>query len=156
MTAHVLSLKTLVDLGWLVFLLLVFRYFWRARRVTGQTKHWVKTRGRVTQCEWAVHGHSIWPKIEYIYQIDDKDVTGEYLFLDTVHNDPNSKYARNMAYKVANAYKNNEDIDVYYNPDRPEEAVLDTTIPRKLNLILVFTATLIILHLVITALRLFR
>lgn len=156
MTAHVLSLKTLVDLGWLVFLLLVFRYFWRARRVTGQTKHWVKTRGRVTQCEWAVQGHSIWPKIEYIYQIDDNDVTGEYLFLDTVHNDPNSKYARNMAYKVANAYKNNEDIDVYYNPDKPEEAVLDTTIPRKLNLILVFTATLIILHLVITGLRLFR
>ena len=156
MLAHWLSLKTLVDLGWLLFLFLVFRYFWRARKVTLQTKHWVKTRGRITQCEWTVHGHTMWPRVEYIYQIDDHDVTGQYLFLDTVHNDPNSKYARNIAYKVANAYKNNEDIDIYYNPDKPDEAVLDTTVPRKLNLILVFTVTLVIIHLVLLALRISR
>ena len=69
---------------------------------------------------------------------------------------PVKTYARNMAYKVANAYKNNEDIDIYYNPDKPEEAVLDTSVPRKLNLILVFTVSLIIIHVVIMVLRIFR
>lgn len=154
MAAQTLFWKILVDVIWLLFLLVIFVYFWRARQLTQQTKYWVKTRGRITRIEWAVEGRSVWPKIEYIFQIDDHDVTGEYLFLDMVHNDPYSKYARNIAYKVAYAYKNNEDIDVYYNPDKPEEAVLDTTIPRKLNLILGFVILLIFLHLVMMALRL--
>ena len=149
MRAHLLSWQNLLDLGWLLFLLLVFWHFWRARQLTLQTKFWVKTRGRVTHCEWTICGHSIWPKINYSYQVGERDYTGEYFFLDTAHNDPNSKYARLIAYKAANAYKQNEDIDVYYDPDRPEQAVLDTTIPRKINLILGFIAVLIVLHVII-------
>lgn len=155
MVAHIVYSKHLLDWGWLLFLLLVFWYFWRSRQVTVKTKFWVKTRGRITHCEWMICEHIMWPKIEYIYQVGERDHTGEYLFLDTVHNDPNSQYARHLAYKVAIAYKENEDIDVYYDPNKPEQAVLDTTVPGKLNLILVFIAALIVLHLVIMVLRVF-
>ena len=77
------------------------------------------------------------------------------MFIDTTHNDPNSAYARRVAYQAVDAYKKDEYIDVYYNPDRPEQAVLDRTVPRKLNLILCFIAALIMLHLVITISRVF-
>ncbi len=153
MIAHVMYGKNLVDLGWLIFLLLVFWYFWRGRQVTMQTKSWVKTKGKIAHCEWEICGHIMWPKIEYIYQVCEQDYTGEYLFLDTVHNDFNGQYARHIAYKVAIAYKENEDIDVYYDPGSPEHAVLDTTVPKKLNLILCLIATLIALHLGIMALH---
>ncbi len=146
MTAHWIPWHRLLDLGWLLFLLFVFRYFWRARQVTLQTKNWVKTQGRITKFEWITQGHRIWPKIEYVYQVDDSDFTGESLFLDTTHNDFNSAHARMIAYQVAIAYKNNEAIDVYYNPDKPEQAVLDRIVPRKLHMILSVIAALIVLH----------
>ena len=151
MKMYLFSWQNLFDLGWLLFLLLMFWYFWRVRQFTLQTRYWVKTRGRVTRCEWTTSGHRVWPKIEYIYQVGERDYTGEYLFFDTEHNDPNSAYSRLVAYKVVNAYTKNEDVDVYYNPDRPEQAVLDTTIPRKINVALGFIAALVVLHVIIKA-----
>lgn len=153
MIAQAVYSQNLLDLAWLLFLLLMFWYFWRGRQLTLKTKSWIKTRGRITRCEWLISGHSMWPKIEYIYQVGETDHTGNYLFLDTVHNEPNSEYARHLAYKVAIAFKENTDIDVYFDPEKPEHAVLDTTVPRKLNLILLFIATLIVLHLAIVVLR---
>ena len=155
MTTELMSWRSLLDLGWLLFLLLVLYYFWCARRVTLQTRTWSKTHGRVTQCAWVTYDHSLWPKIEYIYQVGDRDFTGEHFFIDTVHNDPSSVFARKLAYQVVSAYKKNEDIDVYFDPDNPENAVLDRTVPRKLNLILSFIVGLIVLHLVITISRFF-
>ena len=92
-------------------------------------------------------GHSIWPKIEYTYQVHDQDLIGEYLFLDTSHNNPNSKYSRLVAYKAAVAFKENSEIDVYYNPNNPEQSALDVTIPIKLNIILCLISVLIVIHL---------
>ena len=85
MTTELMSWRSLLDLGWLLFLLLVLYYFWCARRVTLQTRTWSKTHGRVTQCAWVTYDHSLWPKIEYIYQVGDRDFTGEHFFIDTVH-----------------------------------------------------------------------
>jgi hypothetical protein len=149
MTTHGVSGQTLLDLGWLFFLSVVFLYFWRGRQVTAQTKYWVETQGQITEFEWVTQGRHIWPKVQYMYSVGEIDFIGEHLFLDTTHNDPHSKYAREMTYKVANAYKNNENISVYYNPDNPQESVLDTTIPRKINLILMFIAVLIFVHIIV-------
>ncbi|KGP62931.1 hypothetical protein EP47_09885 [Legionella norrlandica] len=135
-----------LDLGWLCFLLILFRYFWRRRRDLREAQSWLKAKGHITRCEWIKVGHSVWPKIEYIYQVYDKDLTGEYLFLDTSLNTPNSKYSRNIAYQVAMAFKDNSEIDVYYNPNRPEQSALDVAIPKKLTFILVLIITLILLH----------
>jgi len=138
------------DLAWLLFLLMVFIYFCHVRSKIRQLLDWHKTSGKITACEWSYEGHRLWPKIEYNYKVNDIEYTGEHLFFDTAHNDPNSLYARTIAYKVADAYKNDKELDVYYDLQHPENAVLDRTIPRKINLIIIFIAGLIALHLVIS------
>lgn len=139
--------RLMIDLGWLFFLLLLFRHFWQDRQGLIGAKYWLITKGHITSCEWTKIGHSVWPKIEYSYQVCGKELTGEYLFLDTAHNNPNSKYSRNIAYKVAVAFKEDEDIDVYYNPSDPNQSALDVTMPIKLNIILILIGTVIVIHL---------
>lgn len=139
--------RWVLDLGWLVILLILLHHFWRDRKVLAQAQFWLKTKGRIIDCEWTQVGHSVWPKIKYSYQVYDKDLEGEYLFLDTAHNSPNSKYARLIAYNAAVAFKEDKEIDIYYNPNNPEQSALDVTMPKKLNVILILIGTLIIVHL---------
>ena len=130
-----MSWRGLLDILWLLFLLSMVWHFWRERQLLTQTKFWLITKGRITSFEWTKVGPRLWPRIEYRYQVFDKDFQGEYLFLDTSHNNPNSKYARQVAYRAAMAYENDEEIDVYYNPNNPYQAVLDT-LSNKINLII--------------------
>lgn len=136
-----------LDIGWFLFLLLLLRHFWQDRQRLLESQGWLLTKGRITQLEWTRHGHSLWPKIEYAYQVNERDYIGEYLFLDTSHNSPHSQYSRQVAYRVAMAYKHNQDIDVYYNPSDPRQSVLDVAIPKKLNAILCLLLLLIFFHL---------
>ncbi len=145
--------RLLLDFGWLIFLLILFTHFWRDRSVLSQAKSWLKVKGHITVCEWTKVGHSVWPKIEYSYQVHDKDLTGEYLFLDTAHNNPNSKYSRSIAYKAAVAFAEGTEIDVYYNPNHPDQSALDVTMPIKLNIILFLIGMLTLLHLGLMAWR---
>jgi hypothetical protein len=147
--------RWVLDLGWLSFLLLLLRHFWCSRLVLVQSKSWLKVKGHITRCDWTKVGHSLWPKIEYTYQVQDKELIGEYLFLDTSHNNPHSKYSRLVAYKAAMAFKENSEIDVYYNPNDPEQSALDVTIPVKLNFILIFIGSLIIFHIGFIVYRIF-
>lgn len=149
------SWQTLLDFGWLVFLLLVFKQFWMSRQRTCQTKKWNKTEGRVTKCEWVNYRHSLWPQIEYVYQVGERDFTGDRIFGDMAHHTPTSLRARQLAYRIACAYQENSTIEVYYNPSQPEQSVLDTTIPRKLRIILWVLSILIVAHLTLSLLRIF-
>nr|WP_043873677.1 DUF3592 domain-containing protein [Legionella massiliensis] len=149
-----MSWRGVLDFAWLFFLLFMLWYFWRDRQFLAQSKYWLITKGRITLFEWTQEGPRLWPKIQYTYQVFDKDFYSEYLFLDTSHNNPNSKYARNIAYRAAMAYEDDVDIDVFYNPNNPQQAALDITIPRKLNLIIALLLILIILHLVVVTERL--
>lgn len=145
----------LLDILWLLFLFITLTYFWRDRKKLLDTRNWLKTKGNVISCEWTQDGHQIWPKIEYRYQSNEKDYIGEYLFLDTSHNNPNSAYARKIAYKAAMSYEKNQDLDVYYNPIQPEQSALDITIPRKLNVIIGLLIFLILIHLAVILYRIF-
>jgi Protein of unknown function (DUF3592) len=149
-----MSWRGLLDVVWLLFLLSMLWYFWRERHILAQTQFWLITKGRITQFEWTGEGYQLWPKIEYTYQVLNQDFRGEYLFLDTSLNNPNSKYARKVAYRAAVAYEKDAEIDVFYNPNDPQQAALDISIPPKLNLIIVLLVVLIILHLVIVIGRL--
>lgn len=149
-----MSWQGLLDVIWLLFLLLMLWHFWRDRQALKQAQFWLLTKGRITQFAWTREGHRLWPKISYTYQVFDKDFQGEYLFLDTSHNSPNSQYARKVAYRAAMAYEKDKDIDVYYNPNNPQQAVLDITMPRKLNIIIGLLLVLIVLHLAIVIYRL--
>lgn len=154
MTDWFFSSRGLLDLAWLLFLLLMLRHFWRDRQLLRQARFWLITKGRISQFRWVRDGHRLWPKIEYVYRVFDHEFQGEYLFLDTSHNNPASNYARKVAYRAAMAYEHDQDIDVFYNPDNPEQSALDITMPRKLNLIIAFLSALIVLHLAIVGYRL--
>lgn len=138
-----------LDIGWLIFLLALLWHFLREKKMLAQTQFWLITKGHIDQFEWVREGVHLWPKIEYSYQVFEHNFHSERLFLDTVHNNPNSKYARGVAYRAAVAYENNADIDVYYNPNNPQDAVLDIKMPSKLNIIIALLLGLIVLHLLI-------
>ncbi|MBA2649772.1 MAG: DUF3592 domain-containing protein [Legionella sp.] len=141
--------KWIIDLVWLSILCMVFHHFWRQRRLLVSAQSWLITKGQLIRCEWSEVGDSLWPSIEYKYQICGQECMGKYLFLDTIHNNPNSDYARHVAYKVAIAYKENREVDVFYNPNHPEQSALDITIPTKLNIILLGIIVMIMVHLVV-------
>lgn len=140
------SWNSLLDIGWLLFLSILLKHFWFERRELKKATSWLIAKGHITRCNWTEVGHSIWPKIEYTYTVHEHELKGEYLFLDTDHNDPNSKYSRTMAYNVAVAFKENKEIDVYYNPNQPEQSALDITIPFKLNLIIGIISAFLVVH----------
>lgn len=154
MANWLLSGRGMVDVIWLVFLFYLLWHFWRDRQLLARTRHWLITKGRITQFEWARVGRQLWPKIQYTYQVFDQEYASEYLFLDTSHNNPTSKYARLVAYRAAVAYEDDVDIDVFYNPNNPKQAALDITIPRKLNVIIALLIALIILHVVVVIVHL--
>ncbi|KTD32594.1 DUF3592 domain-containing protein [Legionella israelensis] len=145
------SWQGLLDLSWLLFLLLILRYFWKDRQALLQTRNWLKTKGKVTRCEWTRQEHRVWPEIEYLYEVNEQEFIGQYLFLDTSHNDPNSAYARGIAYKAAMSYEKNQEIDVYYDPFHPQRSALDIRIPRKLNVVIALIIGFIVLHLCVIA-----
>jgi hypothetical protein len=141
------------DLIWLLFLLMLLGYFLYVRKRINRTKNWIKTSGHITACEWSTQGHQVWPKIQYTFEVDGNEMIGEHLFIDTAHNNPASKYARKLAYKVAQAHKHNESIDVYYELGNPKNAVLDIKMPWKLNFIISLLLGLIFFQLVVFAVR---
>lgn len=141
--------RIFLDLVWLLILLFLFQHFWKQRQVLLDAQGWLKAKGRVIYYKLIREGHTLWPKIEYEYCVYDKNLVGNYLFLDTIHNNPHSKYSRKVAYKAALAYKEDLEIEVYYNPNKPEESALDVSMPSKLTAILLVIGLLIVLHLVL-------
>ncbi|KTD62241.1 DUF3592 domain-containing protein [Legionella spiritensis] len=144
---------SILDVLWLCVLLLMLRHFRQERKAIKASQEWLLTKGRITLFNWTRAGHRLWPKIEYRYEVNGREYTGEYLFLDTSHNSPHSRYARKVAYRVAMAYEKNEDIDVFYNPNDPGQAALDIAMPKKLTFIIGLLVFLIVLHLVIVGYR---
>ncbi len=140
------SFKMAIELGWCIFLLFLLRHFWQSRQVLINARGWLKATGYITQCELVHAGHNVWPKIEYEYLVYEQTLIGHYLFLDTAHNNPNSKYARKIAYDAITAYNSHLEIDVYYNPNRPEESALDVSMPIKLNVILIMISILLVIQ----------
>lgn len=148
-----LSWTLLLDLAWLLLLSFLLGYFCSVRRQVVRAREWNKAKARIVHCELVQVGHRLWPKIEYVYQVGQQDYVGERLFFDTYHQNPNTRQARQLAYYVANAYKNDEDIEIYYNPTYPEQAAISVRVPWKLNLIISLITTLIALHITIVVIQ---
>jgi hypothetical protein len=146
--------RIVLDVTWLSVLLLLFYHFWQNRQTLIDAQDWLKAKGHITRYQLVQVGNSVWPKIEYVYQVHERDIIGHYLFLDTAHNSPSSKYSRRIAYNAAIAYNDNLEIDVYYNPNSPEESALDVTMPTKLTVILILIGLLIAVQVIILAFRL--
>lgn len=143
------SWQGFMDIAWFLFLLFLFWHFWQEHRALQQASHWLITKGRITRFLWTKDGPHLWPKIEYTYELYEQEFVGEYFFLDTSHNNPNSKYARKVAYRAAMAFEKDEEIEVFYNPNNPRQAALDVHLPTKLNVIIGLLLFLLVLHLAI-------
>lgn len=155
MLSKLITWQTMADLAWLTLLILLFRHFFKERKALLKARTWFLTKGRITRFTWTKDGKHLWPKIEYTYQAYNQDFVGEYFFLDTAHNNPNSSYSRHVAYRAAVAFEKDEDIDVFYNPNDPRQAVLDIRIPSKLNFIIFLLILFIVVHLIVVGSRLF-
>tara|TARA_Y100000588_G_C14199112_1_gene901634 strand:- start:803 stop:1243 length:441 start_codon:yes stop_codon:yes gene_type:complete len=145
----------IIDIIWLAFLTGLLVYFFSVRLKAKRALKWHKTTAYITVCDWRYEGRIIWPKVQYSYYVDGREYKGENLFMDTSHNTPHSRYARNVAYKVAKAYKNNEALMIYYHPDKPDVSAIDVEVPTKINVILLFISGLILLHLGVLVFRFF-
>ena len=145
-----------MDIIWLLFLAGLLWYFWQERQASLRASHWLIARGRITQLLWTRDGVHVWPKIEYTWQLYEQEFKGEYFFPDTLRNNPNSKYARKVAYRAAMAFEKDEEINIFYNPDNPLQSALDVRIPRKLNVIIGLLLGFLLLHLVVIAHHLHR
>jgi len=147
--------QSLLDICWLLVLCLLLRNFYKDFQLLKLTKSWLMTKGKVDTFDLIQQGSTYWPKISYSYQVNDQEFKGNYLFLDTSLNTPYSGYSRRLAYKVANAFKEGKEVDVFYDPSSPDLAVLDTSIPRKLYAILIGLSGLIGLHIILIVYRIF-
>lgn len=148
MSMWLFSWEGFINIGWLIFLLLLLWHFVQNWRLLNNARGWLMTKGRITQFLWTCEGHQLWPKIEYTYQVYERDFQGDYFFLDTSHNSPSSQYSRKVAYKAAMAFEKDEEIDVFYNPNDPRQAALDVHIPRKLHVIIGLLLLLVVLQMV--------
>lgn len=123
------------DFLWLSFLFFLLFYFYKRLRILNKSQSWFVTKGKIIELEWIDKINYMWPKIKYTYEVNDESFTGEHLLLDSTWTTPYSKASRRIAYKAAMAYKNQEEIDIYYNPFDPSQSALDVRLPRKLRII---------------------
>ena len=149
MLHKLLSWQSLIDLFWLLFLLVVLLHFWKKRQLLVAARSWQNTRGRIHQLEWTEENGSLWLEVTYTYQLFDQEYLGDCIFLDEASNRTNNAYTRNIAYQIVMAFKNQEEIDVYYDPDNPMESALDVHIPRSLHWIIGMLLVFLALHLLL-------
>lgn len=150
---QIMSSRTIIDLIWLIFISGLFIYFLREYFTLKSYKNWSKTKAQVIKIQWHHHKNILWPKVEYLYHVGGYEYIGEHLFPDTFHNAPTSKYSRQIAYNTAKAYKDYKEIEIFFNPEQPEQSAIDVKIPRKVIFILFFLGFLIALHITIFLFR---
>lgn len=143
----------ILDNLWLLFLLLMLAHFWQERRYLKKSRNWLQTTGHIVHFHWTKEGHQLWPKIAYTYEVNTQAYVGEALLLESSHTSFSSAYARKVAYRAAMAYERNDPIEVYYNPENPQQAVLDIRLPRKLDFIIGLLVLFIVLHVTVVGYR---
>jgi hypothetical protein len=106
------------------------------RRAVAATK-WTKIRGRVISSEVkristtddlqdgdTIHSVSYRPEVSYEYAVDGKTYQSHQIAI-LVSTSSNEGIAR----AVVDKYPAGKEIDIYYNPDKPKDAVLEQSSP---------------------------
>lgn len=137
-----------LDLVWLSLLLLFLYKFYGLLSLLRRARQWLQTEGEIDCCDWRQVNDVYWPKLKYSYKVDGKIFHGERIFLDNFGINPRAHYAKKVAFKWVSTFKVGKKISVYYNPDLPEMAVLSTSVPRRLYLIVGLLSVLVFLQLV--------
>ncbi len=139
--------STIVSLIWLAFLIAVFIFFLVQYRRLKQIAAWPVTEGKVVQFNLEKQNQTYWPSIVYEYLVNGQVHESEHFFSDTTHNTPQTPRAKKVAYNTAQAYLQEQPVTVHYNPQAPEQAVLDVNVPTKLIVIMLIVLGLIVAEL---------
>ena len=135
-----------VEFIWLAVLIILLGHCWKARQQFKKTSQWPTAPGYIFQLNWDKQEHCIWPKINYTYEAYEQKFSSNRFFLDSPYISIYSHLSRQAAYRAALAFIQGEEITVFYNPDDPSYSVLDTHVPRKLNLLFILVSLLLSLH----------
>jgi hypothetical protein len=132
MAAVSLSLIITVCIGGTIALigvgLLVFG--WSQSRKGNVTKNWSTTTGTILSADLSqqsrrnqqgYHDVTYTPNVEYTYEVN-----GQTYRSDTISSGWTVSYSAGMAQNKTNQYQPGSKVNVYYNPDNPADAVLET------------------------------
>lgn len=119
----------------IIGVVLIFIYF-RNRMLVQASQGWPAVQGEVVE-SWVSRRDSTdsdgdvssryYPEIRYRYQVMGHEHLGEKITFG-----PRYGGARSKAEKVAARYPAGTNVMVYYQPDRPDNAVLERSVPRML------------------------
>ncbi|MBX9703839.1 MAG: DUF3592 domain-containing protein [Silvanigrellaceae bacterium] len=142
-----ISWHSFIDFAWLAGLIILLVYFYKDWKVFKNLHQWQTTEGTISQFSWTEQSPLPWPKIEYTYQVYEQEFLGSRLVLDNPYINLHSPSAREVAYRATLAFKNDEEIIVFYDPINPAQSVLDVHTPRKLKVIIGMLVLFLTIHL---------
>jgi hypothetical protein len=115
------------------FILIALLFVWlamRGRKSANQTKNWPTASGRILSADIQMHrdsdGSTPHPVITYSYRVMGKDYVGTRI-TRTNMSIGGSLYTP----RVLERYPVDKRVDVFYNPDNPQEAVLEQGSPAS-------------------------
>ena len=142
-----ISWHSLIDFVWLAGLLILLGYFYKDWKVFKNANQWQTTYGYISQFSWTEQSNFLWPKIEYTYQVYEQDFLGTHLVLDNPYINLHSPSAREAAYRAAVAFKKDEEVLIFYDPNDPSQSALDVRTPGKLKAIIGILVLFLTIHL---------
>jgi hypothetical protein len=112
-------------------------------------KKWEKTIGKILKFEIATDNNEVdyygWGrKIEYEYQVNGRLYTNNIITRNIVFNYQFKEYAENI---YGNNFKENSDVHVFYNPQKPLESVLINKFSLLNSLLIVGAMAIIVIGL---------
>jgi hypothetical protein len=127
---------------------------WTILQKARASADWPNTRGQivsstVSHSTDSEGGDSYTPEVEYTYLVNDLEY-GD----DTIKFGETSYNSRRNAQEVADRYPAGQSVAVYYDPDNPEEAVLEPGVTAGSYLVLGIGAFFLLLDLIITPIML--
>lgn len=149
MEGHYINWQVWLDVTWLILLVLILRNFLKDILTLKTVQKWSAIKGEVESMELVEVGQNYWPKLIYRYEVAGEAYLGNSIFVDSYLNSPHSGYSKQVAYRLASAYKEGNPVDVYYDPKAPDLAVLDTRIPPKLFVVAAILGAMIVVQFVL-------
>ena len=102
----------------------------------GRTTRWQETRGRVLHFldnpdfRWSSAFGTAKPDVDYTYEVNGRDYRGG---LVSVGPDPGaSLFGDSINERRARRYREGSEVEVYYNPLRPADAVLERGVSHRM------------------------
>ncbi|MCS6989615.1 MAG: DUF3592 domain-containing protein [Chloroherpetonaceae bacterium] len=101
-------------------------YVWRKQQTLSQIA-WQETTGKITRSEFIDDSEGGTTKIEYAYEVQGKRYASSRVVLD---------YSPYNSAQLAKKYPANAEVRVYYDPNNPEAATLETQVSYSFAAIL--------------------